>query len=126
MSNTRRWLIGGFVVVVLALGGCSSSEPDRELSELGAQGREISLSRGCSACHGEDGEGGVGPAWQGLAGSTVRLEGGATVFVDADYLRRAMVDPQAEIVEGVTITMPVSELTEDEIVALIAYIEELQ
>jgi len=37
-----------------------------------------------------------------------------------------MVDPQAEIVEGVTITMPVSELSEDEIIALIAYIEELQ
>ena len=113
-------------MVALALAGCSSSEPDRELSELGAQGREISLSRGCSACHGDDGEGGVGPAWQGLAGSTVRLEGGTAVVVDADYLRRAMVDPQAEIVEGVTITMPVSELTEDEIVALIAYIEELQ
>jgi cytochrome c oxidase subunit 2 len=126
MSNTRRWLICGILAVALALSGCSSSEPDRDLSELGAQGHEIFLSRGCSACHGEDGEGGVGPAWQGLAGSTVRLEGGATVVVDTEYLRRAMVDPQAEIVEGVTITMPVSELSEDEIIALIAYIEELQ
>lgn len=126
MKIWTKTTIGVLAAAALAVSGCGSSEPTQDLSPLAAQGREIALSRGCSACHGDDGEGGVGPAWQGLAGSVVALEGGTTAIADADYLRRALVDPQADVVEGVTIAMPVTDLSEDEIVALIAYIEELQ
>jgi len=126
MDKWSQRMFGAVVVVALALGGCSSAEPDRNLSELAEQGREVALSRGCAACHGDNGEGRVGPAWQGLAGSTVPLEDGTVVIADTEYLRRAMVDPQADIVEGVTITMPVTDLSETEITALIAYIEELR
>ena len=111
---------------MVALSGCGTAAPDRALSELATQGRDIALSRGCSACHGENGEGGVGPAWQGLAGNTVELEGGGAVVADADYLRRAIADPQAEVVAGTSITMPVTELADSEIEALVAYVEELQ
>ena len=69
---------------------------------------------------------GGGPAWEGLAGSTVALEGGGAVIAETEYLRRALVDPQAEIAEGTTIAMPVTASSEAEIVALIAYIEELR
>ncbi|MCP4309279.1 MAG: cytochrome c [bacterium] len=126
-TNSTKALGAALAVVALALGGCSSSsEPTTDLSPLATEGQEVSLSRGCSACHGDNGEGVVGPAWQGLAGSTVALEGGDTVVADKEYLRRAMVDPQAEIVADVTIMMPVTDLSENEIVALIAYIEELK
>lgn len=114
------------LAALVAVGGCGAAEPDRELSELATQGREIALSSGCSACHGDNGEGGVGPAWQGLAGSTVELEGGGAVIADREYLRRAIVDPQADVVAGTSITMPVTELADSEIGALVAYIEELQ
>lgn len=126
MKIWTKTTTGVVTAVALALSGCGSSEPTRELSELGAQGREIALSRGCSACHGENGEGSVGPAWEGLAGSTVALEGGGAVIADTEYLRRALIDPQAEVVEGSTIAMPVTALSEAELVALIAYIEELR
>lgn len=126
MVNWSTRVVGALVAIAIAVGACGGSEPTRELSEEAAAGREIALSRGCSACHGENGEGGVGPAWEGLAGSTVALEGGGAVVVDTEYLRRALVDPQAEIVEGATIAMPVTALSEAEIVALIAYIEELR
>ena len=126
MKKHFQKIVGALAVVTLVLGACGSAEPDRNLSEVAELGREVALSRGCSACHGENGEGGVGPAWVGLAGSTVALEGGGAVVADAEYLRRSMVDPQADIVEGVTITMPGNDLSEPEITALIAYIEELK
>ncbi len=110
------------LAAVLALGACGGGAG---LSDLAEQGREISQTRGCAACHGEDGQGDVGPSWLGLFGSTVELEGGGTVLADTDYLRRAIVEPDAEIVAGFTISMPVTNLSEDEIAALIAYIEEL-
>ena len=110
--------------VALLVGGCGGA--GLELSETGARGQEIAATRGCMACHGEDGVGDVGPAWQGLFGSRVLLEGGATVAVDEDYLRRAIVDPESEVVAGVTITMPTTSLTEAEVAALIVYIKELE
>ncbi len=83
------------------------------------------LLRGCTACHGDNGEGRVGPAWAGLVGSVIDLEDGSTVTADAAYIRRSITDPQADIVAGVTISMPTSDLSEDEVSSLVAYIEEL-
>lgn len=67
----------------------------------------------------------MGPAWVGLAGSVRQLESGAEVIADRDYLRRSIVDPNADIVTGYTVRMPVVKLSDDEIDALIAYIEAL-
>ncbi len=111
---------------VMLLGACGSSEADRELSAAAAAGREVALDKGCAACHGDNGEGSIGPPWIGLAGSTVDLEGGGAVVADADYLRRSIVDPQADIVAGMTVKMPVTELSEAQVDNLIAYIEELR
>jgi cytochrome c oxidase subunit 2 len=112
------------LAAVVAVSGCSGGAS--ELSETATRGQEVAATRGCMACHGEDGAGDVGPAWQGLFGAQVLLEGGATVTVDEDYLRRAIVDPEAEVVAGVTITMPTTSLTEAEVEALIVYIKELE
>ena len=114
------------IAVALIVSACGGSEPALELSELAASGREIVLTRGCAACHGEDGAGDIGPSWQGLLGSIVELEGGGSVTADVEYLRRSIVEPDAEVVAGSTISMPVTGLTEDEVDAVIAYIEELQ
>jgi cytochrome c oxidase subunit 2 len=120
----RASLIG--LAALLILAGCGAAEPDRDLSPQAAAGREVALDKGCAACHGSNGEGGVGPPWIGLAGSTVELEGGGTVVADAGYLRRSIVDPEAEVVAGWTVKMPVTELSDDEVNALIAYIQELR
>ncbi len=113
------------VVIALALSACSGGEPAPDLSEAAREGRAVALDRGCAACHGENGEGGVGPGWLGLFGSTVGLEGGASVPADDAYLRRAIVDPDSEIVAGSSISMPVTNLSDREVEALIAYIKEL-
>ena len=114
------------LVTALVLGACGGSEATREFSELAASGREIVLTRGCAACHGDDGAGDVGPSWQGLFGSVVQLEQGGSVVADAEYLRRAIVEPDAEIVAGSSISMPVTNLSEAEVEAVVAFIEELQ
>lgn len=86
----------------------------------------MARSKGCAACHGNSGEGSVGPAWIGLAGSTVELADGSTVVADASYLRRSITDPEAQVVAGVTITMPTTDLSDSEVAALIAYIQEIE
>jgi len=67
---------------------------------LVAQGKSLYQADGCSACHSLSGSAGVGPGFEGLAGSTVTLDDGQTVTADDDYLQRSILDPDAEIVKG--------------------------
>ena len=68
----------------------------------------------------------MGPAWKGLAGSTVLLEDGASVVAETDYLIRSIVDPDADLVRGYTVRMPSNTLSLEEVASVVAYIEELQ
>jgi len=111
--------------LVLLLGACGTSQSDRALSAAATAGREVAISNGCTACHGNNGEGGVGPAWVGLFGGEVELDGGTTVAADEAYLRRAIVDPEAQVAAGFTVSMPKVNLSDDEVDAVIDYIEEL-
>ncbi len=54
------------------------------------------------------------------------LADGSTVVADDAYIRRSITDPDADRVEGYTVTMPVSGLSDDEIEAVLAYIRELE
>lgn len=114
----------GAVVAAVMLVGCGGGGPT--LSAQASDGRRIAQSSGCTACHGADGNGGIGPTWVGLAGSTVRLAGGASVVADDAYLRRAITEPKAEIVAGYTIVMPPNSLGPQDVEALVSYIESLQ
>ncbi len=109
----------------MALAACGGSDGP-PLEPLAAEGREIIRTSGCVACHGRNGDGGVGPSWVGRFGSTIELEGGEQVLVDMDYLTRSIKDPTAEQVAGFSVTMPPNNLTDDEVVAVIAYIEALR
>ncbi len=48
------------------------------------------------------------------------------MLVDTDYLTRSIQDPAADQVAGFSVTMPPNNLTENEVVAVIAYIEALR
>lgn len=114
------------LAVTLALAGCGGDDSGGAQSALAEQGRELASSQGCAACHGDRGQGVVGPPWAGLAGSTVELEDGRQVTADVAYLRRSILEPDAEIVAGYTVAMPQVALTSDEVDAIVAYIEELR
>lgn len=128
MSTFTRLRIAAIAAaLVLALAACGGNQDEAASSPLAAQGRELANSAGCSACHGTDGRGGgVGPEWIGLAGSTVTLEDGSQVVADTDYVRRAIIDPSADVRAGYTIQMPDVNLDDDEVAALVAYIEEME
>lgn len=113
------------VVLIALAGACGGDGADVPLSEAGERGREISSSKGCAACHGSNGQGGVGPTWVGLAGAEVELLDGTFVVADEAYLVRAIADPAADLRAGYTLQMPSNALTDSEIADVIAYIEDL-
>lgn len=127
-STRRSWIPAAATLTILvglasACGG-GDSEP-LDLSPLGQEGRTIANSSGCAACHGTDGQGGAGPGWVDLAGSTVELDDGSFVVADDAYLVRAIKDPAVEIRAGYSLRMPTNNLDDDEIQAVIAYIHDL-
>ncbi len=91
-------------------------------------GQEIFHAKGCNACHSVDGSPGVGPTLKGVFGHTVRLADGREVVADEDYLRRSIIDPGADVVEGFNPVMPsfAGLLSDAELEALIAYLKSLQ
>jgi len=122
--STRPLL--GLAVLAVALAGCGGGgDAGPDLSEQALRGRAVAESNGCVACHGDRGQGSVGPAWIGLAGATITLDDGSSVVADSGYLRRAILEPKAQRKDGYTIEMPVVELTTQQVDDLVAYIEEL-
>jgi cytochrome c oxidase subunit 2 len=115
-----------FLGLAVALTGCGGDGPPPGLSEVALDGRSLTLASGCSACHGKNGEGGVGPAWQGLAGSEVALDDARTLIADEDYLTESIQNPSARIRDGYTVRMPQNSLTDEEIKKVVAYIQELR
>lgn len=115
-------------VALLALGACSasSSSAPADLSPEAAAGRAISISAGCASCHGEDGNGRVGPKWIGLADSQVTLSDGTVVTADDAYLYESIKDPGAKKRRGASGIMPANKLTDEEIASIIVYIRALK
>lgn len=127
-GRAARWAVAGLALsaVLAACGGSDDDGPAVSLAPTAAEGRQLAIDSGCAGCHGKDGQGGVGPAWTGLAGSTVTLADGTSVVADDDYLRRSIIDPQAQIPAGYTIVMPKNTLvTPEQVDAIVAYIKAL-
>lgn len=124
------------VLTVLAA-ACGSDEPAASGGEApgGAagdaaaaavqRGEEISRTRGCAGCHGQDFDGGAGPSWVGLAGSEVVLADGSTLVADEAYLVRSIAEPSADLLEGYSLQMPANNLSDAEIDDVVAFITSL-
>lgn len=91
--------------------------------DLVALGKALSQSKGCVACHSVDGGAGVGPTWKGLAGKTEAFADGSTALMDAEALKRKIRDPQSRVVKGFPPVMPKFDIKDDELEALVAYIQ---
>ena len=117
-------LFGG-LSIVLALSGCGGNDGP-PLSAEGSVGRQVAADSGCMACHGDDGSGGVGPAWIGLADSMVELDDGTTVVADDAYLARSITDPDESRVATYTLRMPSNSLGDADVAAVVAYIRDLK
>ncbi|MCA8256766.1 c-type cytochrome [Burkholderia sp. AU31624] len=86
-------------------------------------GKTLAAAKGCVACHTVDGSPLVGPTWKGLYGKTETMADGSTAKVDEAYLRAFIRNPTARVVKGFSPIMPHFDLSEQELSALVAYIE---
>lgn len=98
---------------------------------LAAEGRTLFTHFGCGGCHnvGPGTGGGTvrAPPLVGLYGSPVPLSDGTVVIADDRYIRDSILDPGAQIVASYQNLMPdfSSQLSEEDVVKLIAYIKSL-
>ena len=93
-----------------------------------AAGAKLYRTKTCNTCHSIDGSRLVGPSFKGIWGTMVELQDGRKVKVDAEYFRRSVLEPAAEVLQGYPPVMPTftGVLTEAEIVQLIAYVKSLK
>jgi mono/diheme cytochrome c family protein len=114
-------------VLVLAAVSCGGDDGAGagQLSAAAEEGRQITRRAGCTACHGADGQGGIGPAWADDLGTEIELTDGSTVIVDEAYLRRSIAEPSAQVHAGFMVAMPENRLTDDEIDKVVDYIVSL-
>jgi cytochrome c oxidase subunit 2 len=94
---------------------------------LAQQGEALFRKYGCSGCHGANSTVHA-PPLTGLYGKLVHLSDGSIVRADERYIRDSILLPDKEIVAGYAPVMPsfASQLGEDEIMKLIAYIQSLK
>lgn len=127
---SRHPLAAGLVTVsVFVAAGCGDGGSATKEPPSSDCGRRLFAQRGCPSCHTTNGERGVGPTLAGLAGSVVKLGDGRTLTADSLYLRRSILDPDADVVEGfaegvMAGAMP-APLTEEEADAVVAYLQDL-
>lgn len=88
-------------------------------------GHELLEKHGCLGCHSLDGSPKVGPTLKGIWGRSVTVVTDGkerTLTVDAGYLKRSLLEPNADLVKGFPPVMPPfrGQLSEVEIDAVIA------
>ena len=113
------------VVTLAACGADGGTATVLDLSPAGEAGRQLAVTKGCGSCHGQNGEGGVGPTFIGLLGRTVELDDAEPVVADEAYIIESITDPSAKRVDGYSLPMPQVDLSDDEIASIVAYITEL-
>jgi cytochrome c oxidase subunit 2 len=92
-------------------------------------GQKLAQDAGCLACHSVDGTAGLGPTWLGLYETEEMMSDGNMVMAVEAYLIESIRDPGAHIVMGFDNLMPATiadNLTDEEVLAIIAVIESLQ
>ncbi len=133
LARVRRG-VHGLAVLLLAgasLAACGGSRtplPDLSLTAAGQAGLDTMRSLGCGSCHGANGQGvdGLGPSLHSLLGGQTTLSDGSVVVADADYIRLAISDPDAQIVQGFGLPMPPYRLDDADVDSLLALFEELE
>lgn len=93
---------------------------------LVAEGAALARDLGCTTCHAASGRDGLGPGWGSVTWGEPRpLADGGSAVVDADYVRRSILDPDAEVAAGWDPIMPSIPVADAEIEAITAYIRDV-
>jgi cytochrome c oxidase subunit 2 len=117
-----RW--GGFLEGILR----APTHPDGREFTAAEWGEQLYTQQNCNTCHSVNGSPMTGPTWQHIFGHEAALTDGTRVTVDENYLRRSILEPNAQVVQGFNPVMPSYQgsLTDRQLDALIAYIRSLR
>ena len=97
----------------------------------GSEGLAIMKTQGCNACHSSDGSKIIGPSFLNLFGEqqvVIRNGKEVPVTVDEEYIKRAIFDPNVEIVKGYPKDLMQSykgTLSDDDVTKIIEYLKSL-
>jgi cytochrome c oxidase subunit II len=93
---------------------------------LASQGDRLFKQLGCNGCHRADSLARA-PVLAGLYGQTVRLQDGSQLLADESYIRRSILEPSAQVVDGWQPIMPTfqGQLSEEQLLALVAYVRSI-
>jgi len=124
--GTDHARMGGLIVVMRAADYARWLAGTPGPGSLAAQGAQLFRSHGCSGCHSPNAAIHA-PDLAGLFGKTVQLADGRRVLADERYLRDCMLLPAQQVVAGYPPLMPSfsGQLSEEELLALIAYIKSM-
>jgi len=119
--------MGGWVVVMDPTEFNNWLSGNVNQQSAATSGQQLFQTLGCASCHGNNGEGGRGPALLGVFNSNVQLSTGQTVRADESYVRESILNPQAKLVSGFGPIMPTFQgvVNEEQIVQLLAYLKSL-
>lgn len=97
---------------------------------LADRGAGLVQVKPCLVCHTTNGSAAAGPTFAGLAGSRVTLADGTTVTADDAYLKRSILDPEAQTVAGfpkglMATLVPPNSITTLQADAIVAYLDAL-
>jgi mono/diheme cytochrome c family protein len=113
-------------------GGPQQDGPGKTVAATARRGRHLYQETGCVGCHNLEGpvdeKGQVGPSFAGLYGAERPLKSGETVTADEEYLRKSILNPNAQIVEGYETGMPAFEgvLQKKDIESMVLFIKSLR
>lgn len=116
--------VNALIAYIKEKGGIAGSESSQSQDDL-LSGAELAISKGCTACHSQDGSKMIGPSWKGIYGSTRELASGQSVEVDDGYLKESIFQPNAKIADGYPPVMPPAIVSEQEALAIVEYIKTL-
>ncbi|OGR23858.1 MAG: cytochrome c oxidase subunit II [Desulfuromonadales bacterium GWD2_54_10] len=88
-------------------------------------GHELLEQHGCLGCHSLDGTAKPGPSFKGIWGRNVTVISGGkerTITVNAAYLRRSILKPNADVVKGFQPIMPPFMLKDEETREIVEYL----
>ena len=92
-------------------------------------GPKILQAKGCLGCHSLDGSVKVGPTFKSMMGRKQTVIAAGTekeITVDASYIRKHILEPQATTVKGYPPVMPKIPVTDSELKTITVYLEALK
>lgn len=119
MPRRTRWSGPALLAAAVLVSGCGGGD------SLAEQGRAVAQDVGCLSCHSTGTDDGLGPGLGGIWGEQRTFVDGSTGTVDEAYLRRSILEPDAQVVDGFPPIMPQIRLSDEELEGVVAYVREV-